>query len=347
MATWGEILVELNDPANKLPNGTPDFDGVRRKYLRQLFELTSRPTIIYYTDWFNKGGPASSINMEDMQAMMEVCKDLRGPSLDILLHSPGGSPEAAASIVRYLRTKYSDIRVFVPLAAMSAATMWALAANRIIMGKHSQLGPIDPQMVTGAWTAPAHAILLQFEQAKEQCKDPSLLGAWIPILQQYGPALIQQCEAAEELARRLVTEWLQVYMFVGASDAAAKAEATADYFADYEIHQSHSLGIDRAQARDHGVIIEDLENSQALQDAVLSVHHAAMHTLLGPAVKIVENHLGRTFAKLQQQMVLQMPMMGPGPTGLPGMPGAVPGGIPGLPWPAGQPIQLPVPAPGS
>jgi hypothetical protein len=303
-----------------------------------LFDLTGRPTIVYYTDWFNKGGPAASITLDDMQGMMEVCKDLRGPNLDILLHSPGGSPEAAASIVRYLRTKYFDIRVFVPLAAMSAATMWALAANRIVMGKHSQLGPIDPQLVAPGWQAPARAILRQFEQAKEECKDPALLGAWIPILQQYGPALIQQCEAAEALALHLVREWLQKYMFAEWPDADKKAEATAGWFANYEIHQSHSLGIDREQARSQGVRIDDLETDQALQDAVLSVHHATMHTLQGPAVKIVENHLGRTYAKLQQQMVLQMPMTGPVPGGPmpPGMPGAGPIGVPGPPAPPGR-----------
>ena len=152
--------------------------------------------------------------------------------------------------------------------------MWALAGDVIVMGKQSQLGPIDPQMVAGAWTAPARAILRQFEQAKEECKDPSLLGAWMPILQQYGPALIQQCEAPEALAVRLVRQWLERYMFDGTSDAAAKAEAVAAYFADYEEHRSHSLGIDREQARSKRVRIEDLEASQELQDAVLSVHHA-------------------------------------------------------------------------
>jgi len=302
----------------------PDFDGVRRKYLVALNQLTKRPVILYYTDWFGKGGPAASITLEDMQGMMEVCKDLDGPVLDIILHSPGGSAEAVASIVRYLRTKFVDVRVFVPLAAMSAATMWALASNRIVMGKHSQLGPIDPQLVSGAFQAPARAILKQFEQAKEECKDPALLGAWIPILQQYGPALIQQCEAAEALARRLVGEWLEQYMFLGATDAAAKAERAANFFADYETHQSHALGIDREKAREVGLVIEDLETDQNLQDAVLSVHHAAMHTLQGPAIKLVENHLGRTFAKLAQQMVMQIPMQ---PGAAPGM-GAPPGLIP-------------------
>jgi hypothetical protein len=336
--TWGEILSELQDPKNAQPNGLPDFDGIRRKYLGQLYSLTGRPTIVYYTDWFDKDGPAASVTLEDMQGMMEVCKDLPGPNLDILLHSPGRSPEAAASLVRYLRTKFSHIRVFVPLAAMSAATMWALAANAIFMGKHSQLGPIDPQMVSGTFMAPARAILLQFEQAKEECKDPSLLGAWIPILQQYGPALIQQCEAAEALARRLVQEWLQQWMFGGYPDAADKAEKVAGYFANYEIHQSHSLGIDRDQARAQGVRINDLEAEPALQDAVLSVHHATMHTL--PAVKTVENHAGRAFVKIAQQLVVQMPMMGP-PVGPlpPGLPIGIPPGLqpgPAAP-PGGQP----------
>ena len=335
MPTWGEILAELNDPANRLPNGTPDFDGIRRKYLSQLSDLTGRPTIVYYTDWFNKGGPASSIALEDMQGMMEVCKDLPGPRLDIILHSPGGSPEATASIVRYLRKKFTDIRVFVPLAAMSAATMWALASNRIVMGKHSQLGPIDPQLVSGAWQAPARAILRQFEQAKEECRDPALLGAWIPILQQYGPALIQQCEAAETLAKRLVQEWLAQYMFLGYSNKAEKAKDAANYFADYEIHQSHSLGIDREQAREHGVIIDDLESNQDLQDAVLTVHHATMHTLQGPAVKIVENHIGHAYVKLTQQMVVQMPMTAPGMIGTPPLPGGMPFLLPGTPAPGG------------
>jgi len=314
MPTWGELLVELSEPENRRPNGLPNWDGVRRKYLVELYELTKRPTILYYTDWFGNPGPVTSITLEDMQAMMEVCKDLPGPYLDLILHSPGGSPEAAASIVRYLRKKFSDIRVFVPLAAMSAATMWALAANRIVMGKHSQLGPIDPQLVSGAWQAPARAILRQFAQAKEECRDPALLGAWIPILQQYGPALIEQCGAAETLAKRLVQEWLEQYMFQQYTDRAERAERAANYFADYETHQSHALGIDREDARAHGVIVDDLESSQELQDAVLTVHHATMHTLQGPAVKIVENHLGRAYVKVAQ-MVVQMPMPVPGAGG--------------------------------
>jgi ClpP class serine protease len=94
---------------------------------------------LYATNWLGGGAPPdlTSISLEDIHGLMEVSRDVDGPGLDVVLHSPGGQAEATASIVRYLRSRFEDIRVFVPLAAMSAATMWALAANRIVMGKHS------------------------------------------------------------------------------------------------------------------------------------------------------------------------------------------------------------------
>jgi ATP-dependent protease ClpP protease subunit len=323
--TWGEILQEIQASAAQ-NNGRADFDGIRRKYLAQLNALTDRDTIIYYTDWFSTSGEIVSITLEDMQGMMEVVKGLQGPGLDIILHSPGGSPEAARSIVRYLRRQFTgDVRVFVPLAAMSAATMWALASDEIVMGKHSQLGPIDPQLLLQGGAVPARAIIEQFEQARDEIKkDPSALAAWLPILQQYAPALLKQCETAEELSRRLVREWLSEYMLAGDPDAKRKAAAIARYFASYKKHQSHGMGIDRDQARAVGVNVADLEADPKLQDAVLSVHHAAMHTLSSTgAVKIVENHLGKAFVKSQQTMQVQVPMIAPVPGG-PGAPGASP-----------------------
>ena len=263
----------------------------RRAYLAQLYNFTGRNVIVYSADFLSGGVPQTGIVLEDMQAMMEVCRGLDGPQLDLILHSPGGSAEATASIVRYLRRQFDDIRVFVPVAAMSAATMWALSGNRIVMGKHSQLGPIDPQLITPNGQFPARGIIEQFDRAKEECsKDPTVLGAWLPMLQQYGPSLLIQCEKAEELARELVGEWLEAYMFADKDDAAAKAQSVAAYFAHYGKHRSHNLGIDRGQARTEGVLIEDLEEDPNLQDAALSVHHSTFHTFSGPCIKLVENH---------------------------------------------------------
>lgn len=315
MPTWGEILQEVQQSARER-NGQPDFDRIRRHYLAKLNEKTGRDTIIYYTDMFGKAGnPATSIMLEDMQALMEVSRGLRGPGLDILLHSPGGNAEATASIVRYLRRQFrGDIRIFVPIAAMSAATMWALSADEIIMGKHSQLGPIDPQVITPQGQFPARAIIQQFERAKRECSDPAVMGAWVPILQQYGTGLLELCERTEELAKKLVREWLTTYMFHDREDGEKLAEQVAEHFGDFMLHQSHSLGVDRDQARSAGLKILDLEEDQELQDAVLSVHHAVIHTFAGAAVKIVENHLGRAFVKIQREQIIQVPTVVPSPS---------------------------------
>lgn len=118
-----------------------------------------------------------SIVDEDLQGLMEVIHGLRGPNLDIILHSPGGSPEAAEAFVRYLRSKFSHIRVIVPQLAMSAATMIACAADVIVLGKHSFLGPIDPQIILntplGVRSVPAQAITKQFERPSPNVKTPT------------------------------------------------------------------------------------------------------------------------------------------------------------------------------
>jgi hypothetical protein len=63
---------------------------------------------------------------------------LGGDSLDLVLFLPGGSAEAAEYLVSYIRTKFKDVRVIVPHAAVSAATMMACSANVIVMGSRGR-----------------------------------------------------------------------------------------------------------------------------------------------------------------------------------------------------------------
>src|SRR5262249_51347989 len=125
MPTWGEILDELKaTPAG--PGDVSPLDIVRRKYLKQLRDHTGRNAVLYAVNWTQGGAsPAlTSINPGDVQGFMEVMHGLSSnQGLDIVLHSPGGSPEATESIVKYVRSKFTDVRVIVPHAAMSAATM--------------------------------------------------------------------------------------------------------------------------------------------------------------------------------------------------------------------------------
>ena len=316
MPTWSGILHELQN--TRTPSGQPDFDGVRRKYLASLHAHTGRSVILYATKWTqvatNVDPDTISINDEDLQGLMEVIHGLPDAPLDLIVHSPGGSAEATEMVVKYLRSKFPHIRAIVPQAAMSAATMLVCAADEIVMGKHSALGPIDPQFIIagpfGRSSVPAQAILDQFDLAREECKDPAKLGAWLPMLSQYGPALLKQCENALALAEDLVAEWLAQWMFKGKADAVTKARSIAGQLRDHGTFKSHGRHITRDRAQAMGLVILPLEDDQVFQDLALSVFHATTHTFGATAcVKIIENHLGKAFVKLQQ--AIQVPIMMP------------------------------------
>ena len=99
MPIWSEILGELSK--TRQGNDMPDFDGVRRKYLAKLHRHSGRNVILYASGWLQRDVPPAliSINYEDIHAFMEVVHGLAGDRLDLILHSPGGSPEAAEAIV--------------------------------------------------------------------------------------------------------------------------------------------------------------------------------------------------------------------------------------------------------
>lgn len=250
---------------------------------------------------------------------MEVVHSLpRHDPLDLILHSTGGVAEHAEAIIDYLRGRFPGLRVIVPVAAMSAASMMSMAADEIIMGAHSQLGPIDPQITIhtqeGPRSAPSAAIIRQFKEAQEDLmRNPGHTAAWLPILRSYSPALLQICKDAEKLSKEIVTKWLKTYMFSELSDAAEKAKRVADFLSSYEDRfRSHSRRIDRDTLRNQGLKVIDLEDDHKLQDLVLSVHHAISHLMdKTPTTKIVENHIGKSWLR---QVGMIIPVTQPQPT---------------------------------
>ena len=297
MPRWSEILAELNQTTN------PNYDGVRRKYLASLYQYTNRNVILYASGWIQKETPPflSSITDEDIHALMEVTHGLRG-NLDLILHSPGGSPDAAEAMVAYLRTRFDNIRVLVPHQAMSAATMIACAANEIVLGEHSFLGPTDPQILLptpiGNRSVPAQAVLDQFDKVKQGVSSSQNISVWLPLISQCGPDLLVRCESALRLSKELVTTWLSTYMFKDDSNSQQKARRVSEWLANNKKFKSHGRHISRSDLLEYGLRINSLEKDKDLEDLSLSVFHATTHTFTGtPAVKIVENHTGRAFIK--------------------------------------------------
>jgi hypothetical protein len=277
-------------------------DNVRRKYLTALHRKTGRDTVIYFSSYniqrpFPVPASALSVSQDDIQGFMASLHKLKGDALDLVIHSPGGSLEAADQIVQYLRAKYAHIRVIVPQNAMSAATMIACAADEIVMGKHSAIGPIDPQMMLtmgGRQTSiPAHTILKDFESARlEITGNPILANLWAPRLAALPPGYLNLCQQTIDLAKEKVRLWLHQFMFKGQD--AAKAQEISAWLGNFDEHKTHGRPIGIELAKEKGLKVTALEDDQALQEAVLSVFHAVMVTFQStPCVKVIENHLGK------------------------------------------------------
>jgi hypothetical protein len=90
-------------------------------------------------------------------------------------------------------------------------------------------------------------------------------------------------------------------MFAGEADAAEHAAKVAKTLANHRLFKTHGRHLGREQVKSIGLKILDLEADLKLEDAVLSVFHAASHTITStPAVKIVENHEGKAFIRVKQ-----------------------------------------------
>jgi ATP-dependent protease ClpP protease subunit len=297
-------------------------DVVRRKYLRELSEYTGRNTIAYYSGWLQKGQirelqAVLAVNDNDKNGFMATVHQLkREQGLDLILHTPGGDAAATESIVDYLRQMFgTNIRAFVPQLAMSAGTMIALSCNEIVMGKHSNLGPIDPQ-INGL---PAYGIIDDFRRAQNEIASAQTpqeqfarTATWQPIIAKYTPALIGECGNAIEWSSEIVTEWLKTGMFVGEADAAGKAKRIVSELSSHEQTKTHARHIHVDRLQELGVKVTALEQDDKLQDAILTIHHACINTLQQtPAVKIIENQNAISFIiqAIMQQFPIPFPQV--------------------------------------
>lgn len=320
MATWGEVLRLCQESAEQRGPLGPDLDGIRLNFIQNLRSITGRAVIVYASSWLQKSGfsdPAFTVEADDVHALMECCHSVSEKELDLVLHSPGGSAEAAEQVLNYLRTQFDYVRCFVPLQAKSAATMVALGCDEIVMGRHSELGPIDPQILVpvpeGQRFAPAHAIIRDFDRAKREiAADTAVLPAWTPILRGYTGGLLDFCTQQIRLSQEIVAGWLERYMLShnNVDNRAEIANKISSYFGSetsYDRFRTHGrpIRVEELERDLPTLRVTRLEDDHTLQDAVLSIYHALDLTFSGPAVKIVENHLGRRKVRVAPQVVFE------------------------------------------
>jgi ribosomal protein S16 len=297
MPAWGEVQQEIFTLAHA--NDPTPLDTVRRKYIKALSEKTGRTTIVYYSGWLNfqVNQPLLIINDDDKVGFMQACHKVdKAKGLDLVLHTPGGSVAAAESIVNYLLKVFDgDMRVIVPQIAMSAGTMIACAAREILMGKQSNLGPIDPQ-VNGL---PAYGVLDEFDRAVKASSNVGAARMWQTIVGKYHPTFLNSCQHAIALSKEIVKSWLEQGMFLNDPKAKSKALRVVRALSSLDLNREHARHIHAERCSEMGLKVSCLEDDQELQDLVLTVHHACCATLVQANVfKLIENQNGAAYLRM-------------------------------------------------
>lgn len=295
MSSWIEILTA----ADKASNPIQFLDLMRQSILHQISEYTKRNVITYYSAWLTKPSESNlGITDADKNAFMQaVYKVDKSRGLDLILHTPGGNIAAAESIVDYLHSIFiDDIRAIVPQMAMSAGTMIALSCPEILMGKHSSLGPVDPQF---QGLSCQESVDEFNESVKAVSENPSSLGLWQVRIAKYTPTFLVSCKNALEWSKSYTEKWLAHNYHLDEEAVASMAKP----FVDHSESKSHSRQFSLAQCRRFGLNVSELEADDALQDLILSLHHCYMIFFdKSTAFKAVENQNGARYLRVNNMM---------------------------------------------
>ena len=292
MPSWNEIFDNVQT-SNAL-------ESEKRKYFQKLTNHTGRNCIVYFSTWQQKPGVQGnySIDDDDRNGFMNALFGLdKNKGLDLILHTPGGDLAATQSIVDYLYSFFSgDVRVIVPHTAMSAGTMMACASKEIVMGKHSNLGPIDPQ-INGM---PANEFVDLLKNAMADLQKGENIPYWQMTLSKYPPTFFGMCSNAIAASKKIVGQWLERSMLHGSDPS--DVSRTVEYLADYHSHLQHNtrLTVDDLR-RNTALKITNLEDDQQFQENVLSLYHCyQIMSGMTNVSKLIENHKQVKFVKQHQ-----------------------------------------------
>ena len=275
---------------------------------KDIEAIRKRPLLIYGTKFLdNAPNVPNYIDLDDIDGFTDLVGSINsGNEADVLLHSPGGRPDATERIVSILRSKFAKVHFLIPHSAYSAATMLALSGNSITLHPSATLGPIDPQ-INGI---PARSIKRGFERVKEIMKieGPEALPAYIPLIEKYSLDLLELCDDSEKLSKELVTAWLTQFMFGGQAEKKKMIDGAVTYFSNYDEHLLHARPLLYSKLQKFNLSIEVA--SGELQDLLWESYILISNFFEASVfVKLYENLHGISWGK--QHLQINIPVRKP------------------------------------
>jgi hypothetical protein len=169
--------------------------------------------------------------------------------IDLVVMSNGGNGEAGYRIGHAFQQvalrKGLSFRVIIPLYAKSAATILALGAHEIVMGLHSEIGPIDPQVskfdpaLNRARYVPAMALADGVKLVSEFMNQ-------LPGMRPFFQSLLSERMSLDELGelervRESGKQYAELLLMGGMTPDSALARTIADRLADYYKFHGHPI----------------------------------------------------------------------------------------------------------
>jgi len=267
-----------------IPKQTPFYRAANRgRYQRQdlingIQQYTGRKLICYVSE-------AAAITRDDVVPLMDLLHRIDiGSDIDFLLHTTGGDIDAADKMVRILKKHVAPtkdnvapsgkLRVIVPDMAKSAGTLIAIGTDLIVMSDSSELGPIDPQIVTrdvagNTLQRPAHAYVDGYDALVRTIDDAKSYengngtDAEKLLLSKCDPAMLDLCRQALERSRKLAEDLLKRGMLRDGS----WTKVAFDLTDNKRWLSQHGAVIDSDDAKDLGLQVEYLAPNTELWQA--------------------------------------------------------------------------------
>ncbi len=213
-----DLSPDRSDPKSQVrgPTKTPLFEAnsadryQRQALIKQIQADTGRSLICYVS------GEECAIDANDTMPFVDLLHNVQcGSNLDLLLHTGGGSVDAAEKLMGMMRRHVgtAELRIIVPDFAKSAGTLMVLGADSVVMSDMSELGPIDPQIrFSGRWQSAENYLDAYRTHAKMLKNDRDNLAARI-MLEKLEPDTLKLCETAGKRARQAAESLLKRGMF--------------------------------------------------------------------------------------------------------------------------------------
>lgn len=248
----------------------------RRIRYQAIEDYRKRPLIVYATS--TRVGLLAMMAGDAVREFIDEIDAIHNTdSVDVLIHSAGGDALAAWKLMSLLRERFKHVGALVPFMAFSAATIFVLGADQIVMHPHASLGPIDPQLAVPQAGGPPRPIayedvgaFLRFLGTEAKITEQACIAAVIEkLFSVVDPVMVGSAKRASELSSAVGERLLRTHMSGVEDEVRAKQIAenlNKSFFA-------HGDAVSRTRAKELQLEIADADASleSLLWDAYLGL----------------------------------------------------------------------------